>query len=153
MRQAVGLVVLGVALVSAVVVGHCPSVSGEQASTQTVATSSLEGTTWPVKVTPDATAAQKGEKPFDDELAFKNGHVAMSACVKAGFAPSGYTLAPSGSSWSFKTRQVSKDQGNTKWTGLVSGDAIKGTMIWTKTDGTILHYNYEGKKVAAASKS
>ena len=153
MRQVFGVAVIGVAVVSAAVVGQCPSASGEQASTQIASTSSLEATTWPVKVIPDATTAQKGEKAFDDELSFKGGQVTMSACVKSGFAPSSYTLAPSGSSWSFTTRQVSKDQGNTNWTGLISGDSMKGTMVWTKLDGTILRYNYEGKKAAASSKS
>ncbi len=153
MRQAVGVAVLGVALISAVVVGHCPSASGEQASTQTASASSLEGTSWPVKLVPDAAAAQQGEKAFDDELSFKNGQVTMSACVKSGFAPSAYTAAPSSGAWSFTTKQVSKEHGQTAWAGTISSGAIKGTMIWTKPNGTILHYNYEGKKTATSSAS
>lgn len=153
MRKVIGAIVVGAALVSASAVGYCLSSDGGQASTQVAAASSIEGTKWPVKVTPDAATAQKGEKAFDDELAFKDGQVTMSACVKAGFAPSSYSLAPSGSAWSFETSQTSKGQGKTNWTGLVSGDAIKGTMVWTKTDGTTLRYNYEGKKTAASGNS
>lgn len=153
MRQALVVTVFGVVLVGAGIIGRCPSAGGEQTSKEAAPASSLDGTTWPVKLIPDAAAAQKGEKSFDDELAFKNGQVAMSACIKAGFAPSSYTLAPSGSAWSFETRQISKKQEKTDWRGLVSGDSIKGTMVWTKADGTIIHYNYEGKKTTTSTAS
>ena len=136
MRQVLGITVLGVALVSAGVIGRCPSASGEQTSAQTASASSLEGTTWPVKLIPDAMAAQQGEKPFDDELSFAKGQVTMSACVKSGFTPSRYTIAPSGGSWSFKTHQVSKNQGETTWTGLVSGSvASRFFMVVTPPIG------------------
>jgi len=91
-------------------------------------------------------AAQRGEKPFDDSLIFKDGRVTMSACVKMGFAPSLYTTIPAGSSWSFLTRQMSTAQGQTRWVATFTGEAVKGTMTWTKQDGTILHYTVEGKK-------
>ena len=121
---------------------------GIMPSTQKAAPSPLEGTTWDVKVLPDAMAAQKGEKPFDDSLIFKDGKVTMSACVKMGFAPSTYTTIPTGSAWSFTTHQVSSSQGTTTWTAAVTGDAIKGTMLWTKADGSMLHYTVEGQKAS-----
>ena len=123
-----------------------PMSAAPAATTQTIAPSPLEGTTWPVKVTPDAIAAQTGEKPFDDSLIFKDGTVTMSACVKMGFAPSGYTTLPTGSTWSFMTRQVSTSQGTTKWMATFAEEAVKGTMVWMKQDGTVLHYTFEGKK-------
>ncbi len=107
--------------------------------------SDLEGTSWTVKVTPDALAKKKGEKSFDDTLIFANGTVTMTACVKAGFAPSGYTASRAGEVWLFKTEQTSKKEGQTVWFASLSGSAIKGTMTWTKPDGTILHYAVEGK--------
>ena len=116
------------------------------AAPQAAMSSPLEGTTWPVKVTPDAMAAQKGEKPFDDSLRFKDGKVAMSACVQMGFAPSTYTALPVGGSWSFTTRQMSPGQGTTRWMATFTGATVKGTMTWMKQDGTILHYTVEGKK-------
>jgi len=100
-----------------------------------------------VKVTPDAIAAQKGEKPFDDSFIFKDGKVTMSACVKMGFAPSSYTTIPAaGGAWSLATRQVSTDQSTTRWMATFTGEAVKGTMVWMKKDGTTLHYSVEGKK-------
>ena len=123
-----------------------PTSTAPAASTHAAVSSPLEGTTWPVIVTPDAMAAQKGEKPFDDSLIFKDGKVTMSACVKMGFAPSAYTTIPAGSSWSFTTRQVSPGQGTTRWMATFAGEAVKGTMTWTKQDGTALHYTFDGKK-------
>ena len=124
------------------------------AATQTATSSALEGTTWSVKATPDAMAAQKGEKPFDDSLIFKDGKVTMSACVKMGFAPSGYTAIPGSSgSWAFLTQQVSPSQGTTRWMTTFTGEAVKGTMTWTKQDGSVLRYTVEGKKATTPGAS
>ena len=117
------------------------------------ATSPLEGTSWPVTVTPDAMAAQKGEKPFDDTLIFKDGLVTMSACVKIGFAASSYALRPAGETWLFTTQQLSKDQGTTHWEATFTGETVKGTLLWTKLDGTSLHYTFEGKKATTPGAS
>lgn len=108
--------------------------------------SALEGTTWMVKVTPDTMAVQKGEKPFDDSLIFKDGKVTMSACVKMGFAPSSYSVIPSAAGVSFTTHQVSTDQGTTRWTGTFTGQVVTGTMTLTRKDSSSSHYIFEGKK-------
>ena len=127
------------------------STASTMTSPQAVATSPLEGMTWQVKVTPDAATAQKGEKPFDDTLIFQDGKVTMTACAKAGFASSAYTASPAGDTWSLTTQQMSNDQGETKWIANLSGNSIKGELIWTKQDGTILHYTFAGKKTAKSS--
>ncbi len=118
-------------------------------ATQSATVSPLEGTTWPVTVTPDELATRKGEKPFADTLMFKDGKVTMSACVKMGFAPSTYTTAPAGAGWSLWTQQTSKDQGQTTWQATLTGETIKGTMVWKKSDGSLLHYAFEGKKITS----
>ena len=151
MRKVLTGLVLGMGII-----GFGFSASSDQTpptTTVSSASASLDGSTWPVKLTPDAAAAKAGEKAFDDELAFNNGQVTMSACVKSGFAPSSYSASVAGTTWSFDTKQASADQGETNWTGIISGDSIKGTMIWTKKDGSTLHYDYEGKKAAESSKS
>ncbi len=122
-------------------------------STPPATVSPLEGTTWPVTVTPDALTKQTGEKLFEDALSFKNGKVTMSACAKMGFAPSTYTTIPASGSWSFTTRQVSTDQGTTRWMATFTGEAVKGTMTRTKKDGNILRYIFEGKKATTPAAS
>lgn len=140
MRKVLAVLVLAVALASLGTIVHS-------------ATSALDGSTWSVKLTPDASSAEKGEKPFKDDLAFENGQVTMSACAKSGFAPSGYSASTEGSAWSFDTKQISPDQGETAWTGNISGDSITGSMVWTKKDGAIINYNYEGKKASSSGSS
>ena len=60
---------------------------------------------------------------------------------------------PSGPAWSFSAEQMSRRQGKTAWSGVITGDAIAGTMTWTKKNGAIFHYAFEGKKAAAANAS
>ena len=129
------------------------SPASNQASSAQSAASPLEGTSWPVKVIPDAMAAEKGEKPFDDALIFKDGKVTMSACVKMGFAASAYSLTQTGETWSFSTRQLSQEQGTTRWSAMFTGDAVKGALVWVKKDSTILHYTFEGKKATTPGAS
>ncbi len=113
----------------------------------------LEGTTWPVTVTPDELTKQAGEKPFEDTLIFKDGKVTMSACVKMGFAPSLYTALPVGDGWSFRTQQVSADQGQTAWRAQLTGEAITGTLTWKKQNGNSFRYTFAGKKATPQKSS
>lgn len=153
MRRSIVAVTSGIVLMGASLSLCSASGAAETAVIQTASASVLEGTTWPIKLTPDETAAKQGEKPFDDSLIFKDGKVTMSACVKSGFSASIYTAVPVGPAWTFATEQVSDAQGTTAWTAEIAGNAVKGTMAWTKKDGTILHYSFEGTKAAAPSAS
>ena len=111
--------------------------------------SALDGTEWPVKVTPNVMAAQHGEKPFDDAFVFAGGKVTLTACAKSGFAPSAYDASPTGpSAWKVMTQQESPTAGKTAWIGMIHGDAITGTLAMKKKDGTIEHYTFEGKRTA-----
>ncbi len=135
MRQVLGRV--GVGIVMCAVMGTLNAAA---------ASSGLEGTTWKVRVIPDQAAAKQGEKPFNDALIFQDGKVTMSACVKSGFAASAYTASSSNKGWDFKTQQASKKAGQTVWTATITGHTIKGAMVWTKNNGTVLHYAVEGKQ-------
>lgn len=106
----------------------------------------LDGTKWSVKVTPDEASSGKGEKVYDDVLVADGGLVTMSECLKWGFRPSKYTTQQAGEGWSFRTEQTSKKEGTSIWTADIAGDTITGKMVWTKKDGTVLNYTFEGKK-------
>ena len=116
-------------------------------------TSALEGSRWAVTVTPDEQAKQQGEKPFEDTLIFTQGKVSMSACAKYGFASSTYRASQAGEHWTFQTEQLSRKEGKTVWNAVTTGDAISGTLVWTKKNGAILHYTFEGKKLARSKAS
>ena len=108
--------------------------------------SSLEGTRWAIIVTPDETAMAKGEKIYNDTLVFSGNKVTMTECVAYGFGPSAYTATKAGDSWSFSTDQVSEKEGKTRWSAEMKGDTVKGTLVWTKKDGTVFNYELRGKK-------
>jgi len=122
------------------------SLAHAAAGSQPSAASPLEGSKWTVKVTPDKAAMDKGEKVFDDTLIFEDGKVSMTECVKVGFAASSYSTSKMQDHWMFKTDQMSEKEGKSAWTAQIKGDTIKGKMQWTKKDGTVLSYSFEGKK-------
>ena len=136
MRRTFGAVLLGLLVCSL-------------GATQVWATSqagSLDGTKWKIRGMPDEAAKRMGEKPSKDTLIFKEGNMTSTACVRYGFKASAYTASQSGTAWSVNTEQISPKYGKMTWTGQVNGEAITGTMVWTKTDGTRLHYAFEGTK-------
>ena len=111
----------------------------------------LEGTRWTVKVSPDKAATAKGEKEFNDTLVFAANKVSMTECTTKGYKPSSYTVRKSGADgWKFTTDQVSETDGKTVWNADIQGTTIKGTVVCTKKDGTILNYTFDGKKDVAA---
>ena len=116
------------------------------AASQTAPALPLDGTTWSVRVTPDEAATKKGDAPFDDILVFNNGHVAMSECLKYGFKASKYSAEKTQDGWTVSTEQVSEKAGKSVWDMAISGDVLKGTLVSTKLDGTVLKYAVEGKK-------
>ena len=136
MRRAVGSVMLGLLVCSL-------------GATQVLAathTGPLNGTKWKIRGMPDEAAKRVGEKPSKDTLIFKEGNMTSTACVRYGFKVSPYTASQSGTAWSLNTEQVSPKHGKMTWAGQVNGEAITGTMVWTKKDGTMLHYTFEGTK-------
>lgn len=107
----------------------------------------FEGTKWKVKVVPDDEARRAGEKEFDDVLVFKGGMFTAEACAKYGFKPVQYEedtrrFGPA----SFTAQPESDKEGKAKWTGTVTATVIKGELVWTKKDGTVLNYSYTGER-------
>ena len=141
--------VLGMMLVGGLVVG-IGGLGAGAAETETMApapaASPLEGTTWNVKLMPDAAAAEHGEQAFDDALVFEHGKVWMTECVKVGFEASPYTLTPEGAAWKLWTQQSSPKEGTSDWSASIQESAIQGTLTWTKQDGTVLKYTFEGQR-------
>ncbi|MGH2398163.1 MAG: hypothetical protein ACRDFW_14565, partial [bacterium] len=132
------------ALVCAATLGLAMPVGAveEQPTQVAAATSSLDGTTWQVKVTPDeASKNQPDAQAFDNTLSFQNGQLTSSECTKAGFNPSAYSPSPAGNGWTFRSQQANQKVGKTEWVGQATGENIKGTMSLTKNDGSRIQYN------------
>src|SRR5574341_1015822 len=130
------LAVLGVLLVALILVST-------QAQAKSAA--SAEKGTWEVKVMPDDEASAKGEKESDDTLTFMKGKFHSTGCDPYGFGPAAYKM--DGNTWMSDTE--SKTDGRLHWHGEVSGDTINGRMTWTKPDGTVLNYTFEGHRAGA----
>ena len=113
-----------------------------------LAESALVGA-WKITITPDDDARQAGEKKEIEDTITLKGSKFVSAKWKKDhkFEPVDYEEdSRRGPVAKFTAEPESKLGGKMKWTGQVTGNAIKGEITWTKLDGTILNYAYEGEK-------
>ena len=109
--------------------------------------SNLEGTSWKVEVNPDGMAKDKGEKEFHETFTFADEKLVTSEGQKMGFGSTPYKLSRSGDKdWGFSAEQASDTQGAYVWSGTVHGDDMKGKLVWTKADGSVLTYTFKGDK-------
>jgi len=101
-----------------------------------------EAGNWKVVVTPDADAAAKGEKAFDDTLILHKAKFKSTACVPYGFDSAPYKVEAG----AWMSDMESQKEGKSHWHGEVSGDSITGKMTWTKPDGTVFNYTFSGTR-------
>jgi len=104
---------------------------------------------WKLKVVPDAEAAAKGEKEFEDTLILKGGKLRSTACEPYGFGSASYKM--DGNTW--MSDMESKKEGKNHWHGEVDGDHLTGRMTWTRADGTVLSYTFEGHRAEAQTQT
>ena len=108
----------------------------------------FEATKWNIKVFPDEDARKSGGKDFDEVMIFKGSLSSTPRAWKSKASkPVQYEedtrrFGPA----SFKAEQESEKEGKVKWTGLITATTIKGELVWTKKDGTVLTYAYTGER-------
>jgi len=100
---------------------------------------------WKVTVTPDHAASTNGAQEFDDTLGFYGGKFLTEAFGMYGF-PFGDVSLSGNNDICFTVSSGSDDYGTTVWTGEKAGTRVSGEMVWTKADGTILHYTFTGRQ-------
>jgi hypothetical protein len=109
--------------------------------------------TWTITITPsDSDARQPGVKPFDEELTFNPNEMSTKVLQQHGFKTAPYDADTSGAIGpaTFKCKQTSDAEGTIEWQGLTTtGDDLSGTLVWTKKDGSIIHYDFKGEKKAS----
>lgn len=108
----------------------------------------LEGTKWKVKVVPDEQARQAGEKDFEDVLSFKGSMFSTEYFASRGFSPAIYQddsrrFGPA----TFTATLKHDEHGTARWSGMVAAVSIRGELVWTRKDGTVLNYSYEGERI------
>jgi hypothetical protein len=107
----------------------------------------LDGTSWKVEVNPDGMAKEKGEKDFHETLTFGDGKLMTVEGPKLGFETVPYRLSRSGDNdWSFVAEQMSGAQGKYVWAGTVHEGDVRGKLVWTKRDGSVVTYTFKGDK-------
>jgi hypothetical protein len=81
-------------------------------------------------------AGETGEKGKDkgdpESFVFRDGHFDPLQCHPYGFGAAPYTASVAGDAVSFAAETVSAKEGRMRWTGTVRGDALEGTMVWSK---------------------
>src|SRR5262245_27537613 len=115
-------------------------------SPSAIAKDQFEKTNWKIKVTPTDDSNKQG-KEFDDTLSFKGGKVETKALKDKGFKAVAYEEdTRSGIVSTFKAAMESDKEGKAEWSGTLTASEIKGELKWTRKDGTVVNYTYEGSK-------
>jgi hypothetical protein len=108
---------------------------------------SLDGSSWKVEVSPDGMAKEKGEKEFHETFTFADEKLMTTEGQRMGFESAPYSLSRSGDKdWGFSVNQASPTQGSYTWSGTVHGNEMRGKLVWTKADGSVLTYTFKGDK-------
>lgn len=107
----------------------------------------LEGTKWKIKLVPEEDSRKAGAKEMEDAITFKGAKFSSEALVKQGFAAIEFEEDTRGMlTAQFKVDAKSTTAGTAKWTGAVTGEAVKGQLIITAKDGKVTTYNFQGEK-------
>lgn len=100
---------------------------------------------WKVTVTPDEATTRAGKDEFRDQWLFEStGDFTAEAFGPMGFPPSHFTATSSNGSTSFTVTSDNDSQGTAVWTGTLNGSRISGSLVWTKPDGSVATYTFEG---------
>jgi hypothetical protein len=103
---------------------------------------------WAISLIPNGTDANKpGVKGFDETLTFTVQQMTAKVMATHGFGPAPFDedtrrMGPA----TFTCTQTSDKEGTITWQGLTTGQDLTGTMTWTKKDGSVIHYDYQGSK-------
>lgn len=97
---------------------------------------------------PSTRSVRAGEKAFEETVIFASGNLVGKEWVLRGFTAQSYSDSPQGkNAMTFTSEQKSvTGQGSAKWSGTVQGEAIEGTLRWTRADGKIRLFTFRGKK-------
>jgi hypothetical protein len=88
---------------------------------------------------------EKGKEKGDPEtFVFKDGTFDPLDCHKWGFSGAPYTTKEEDGRIHFTAETKSEKEGTMSWKGAVQGDAISGTVVWTKQGQAPIEYWFKG---------
>jgi len=93
-----------------------------------------------------AETGEQGKKADSkDEIVFRGGKLRSTACDSYGFGDGAYTTMDHGEAGTmFHARTESAKEGAIEWGGMVKGEAIDGTFVWTKPGQKPITYWLKG---------
>ena len=93
-----------------------------------------------------AETGEQGKKADSkDEIVFRDGKMRSTACDTYGFGDGAYTTMDHGEAGTmFHARTESAKEGAIEWGGMVKGDSIDGTFVWTKPGQKPITYWLKG---------
>src|ERR1051326_8298458 len=92
----------------------------------------LDGTKWKVKAVPDKATADKGGKPFSDELIFANGQFTSRAMLRNGFKTSKYKSETEPGEIGFEVEQFRATNDVAIWIADTRGTNMIGGLQWKR---------------------
>lgn len=99
----------------------------------------LDGRTFGVEI------GEQGKTMGDPEtLVFKDKRFDPLDCHKWGFAAAPYTTREQDGRVTFEAETKSEKEGIMRWQGAVQGDAISGTVVWSKPGQAPVEYWFKG---------
>jgi hypothetical protein len=88
---------------------------------------------------------EKGKTKGEPEtFVFKDGTFDPLDCHKWGFSGAPYTTKEEDGRIHFAAETKSDKEGTMSWKGAVQGDAISGTVVWTKQGQAPIEYWFKG---------
>ena len=104
---------------------------------------------WTVTATPSGLDANlPGAKTFNETLKFDGAKMSVKVLADKGFGPAEYQEDVSAiGTATFDCTQTSDKEGKIVWHGMTTtSQDLQGTLVWTRKDGTIIHYDLTGNK-------
>lgn len=117
--------------------------SGLFAIPSAAAADNFDGT-YKLKMTPGTVTRQKGATEFDDALVVVPTEMVSEAFAGYGFMPGNREVAAD--TGAFISNMTSRTKGTLKYDAVIVGSAIRGKLVWTKSDGTVWFFTFEGTK-------
>ena len=88
---------------------------------------------------------EKGKTTGDAEtFVFKDNTFDPLDCHKYGFSAAPYTTKEEGGRIRFEAETKSPKEGSMRWKGVVQGETLAGSMIWTKDGQAPITYWFKG---------
>jgi hypothetical protein len=98
---------------------------------------------WTVSFSPDSSAENGGAQAFEDAALFHNDQMSAAAFAMYGFNTVSYALQGDAQDV-FTATMTSATHGTLQWAGRKAGGQITGLLVWTKADGSVHRYTFNG---------